>query len=72
MSLGLKRNFKIARTRFIPKIDKDGGSTEFSGKNDGPVIPIIPAHREGKSGVDETLGQPDVTPRNGKVSNHFT
>ena len=60
------------RTSLVPIIDEDGGGTQLRGKNDRPVVPVIPAHGERKRGVDETFGKFDMPTRNRKVCNHFT
>jgi len=37
-----------------------------------PVVPVVPAHGEGESGVDESLSKLDVTTGNREVGDHFT
>lgn len=69
-----------------PVVDQDGSGGKFGGENDGPVVPVVPApglsasrfwveyysHGERQSGVDESLGEFNVTPGNGEVGNHLS
>lgn len=45
--------------------------TEIECTNERPVIPIIPAHREGQRRIHEPFRKSDVATRNRQKGNHF-
>lgn len=56
----------------VPKIHQNGGSTQFRGKNDSPVIPIAPAHSKRKGPIDKPLGKLNMTAGYRQICNHFS
>src|SRR6266404_1789463 len=67
------RNPQRIKTRvLVPEVDQHRGGTQLRRENDSPIIPIVPTHGKREGSIDKTLGQLDVTSRDGEVCNNFS
>jgi len=55
-----------------PEVDQDSGRGQFGWQDDRPIVPVIPAHREGEGLVDEPGAESDVTTGDGEVGDHLS